>query len=43
MDDEKIILTTDRLILREIRVEDVDRLYEIYEGPGITDFIELLY
>ncbi len=43
MDDEKIVLTTDRLILREIRVDDIDRLYEIYEGPGITDFIEPLY
>ncbi len=43
MDPDKIILKTDRLTLREIRVEDVDRLYEIYEGPGITDFIEPLY
>ena len=43
MDEEKIILKTDRLTLREIRVEDVDRLYEIYAGPGITDFIEPLY
>ena len=37
------VLKTDRLTLREITVEDVDRLYEIYAGPGITDFIEPLY
>ena len=43
MDEEKVILKTDRLTLREIRVDDVDRLYEIYAGPGITDFIEPLY
>ncbi len=42
-DEEKTVLKTDRLTLREIRVEDVDRLYEIYAGPGITDFIEPLY
>lgn len=43
MNEARIILKTDRLTLREITVEDVDRLYEIYEGPGITDFIEPLY
>lgn len=43
MDEGQIILKTDRLTLREITVDDVDRLYEIYEGPGITDFIEPLY
>ena len=43
MDDPKIILTTDRLTLREITVDDIDRLYEIYAAPGITDFIEPLY
>lgn len=42
-DEEKTVLKTDRLTLREIRVDDVDRLYEIYAGPGITDFIEPLY
>ena len=42
-DEEKTVLKTDRLTLREIRVEDVDRLYEIYACPGITDFIEPLY
>ncbi len=38
-----MILETERLILREMTVDDVDRLYEIYEGPGITDFTEPLY
>ena len=37
------ILSTDRLILREMTVEDVDRLYEIYDGEGITDHTEPLY
>ena len=37
------ILETDRLILREMTVDDVDRLYEIYSGPGITEFTEPLY
>ncbi|MCR5356041.1 MAG: GNAT family N-acetyltransferase [Lachnospiraceae bacterium] len=37
------ILKTERLILREMTVDDVDRLYEIYSGPGITDFTEPLY
>ncbi|MCR4806282.1 MAG: GNAT family N-acetyltransferase [Lachnospiraceae bacterium] len=43
METGNIILKTDRLTLREITVDDVDRLYEIYSGPGITDFIEPLY
>ena len=37
------ILKTERLILREMTVDDVDRLYEIYAEPGITDFTEPLY
>ncbi|MCR5507364.1 MAG: GNAT family N-acetyltransferase [Lachnospiraceae bacterium] len=37
------ILKTDRLILREMTVADVDRLYEIYEGDGITKYMEPLY
>ena len=43
METSNIILKTDRLTLREITVDDVDRLYEIYAEPGITDFIEPLY
>ena len=37
------ILETKRLILREMTVDDVDRLYEIYSEPGITDYTEPLY
>lgn len=37
------ILTTDRCVLREITVEDVDRLYEIYADPSITAYMEGLY
>lgn len=37
------ILSTERLILREMTVDDVDRLYEIYDGEGITDHTEPLY
>ena len=29
--------------MREIQVEDVDRLYEIYEKPGMTDYLEPLF
>ena len=43
MDEELTVLKTDRLTLRRITVEDVDRLYEIYAAPGITDYIEPLY
>ena len=37
------ILETERLLVRETTVEDVDRFYEIYSQPGITDFIENLF
>jgi RimJ/RimL family protein N-acetyltransferase len=37
------ILCTDRLKLREMTVEDVDRLYEIYKEPSITKYTEALY
>ena len=37
------ILTTKRLKLREMTVEDVDRLYEIYSEPSITRYTESLY
>ena len=34
------ILRTDRLIVREMTENDLDTLYDIYEGPGMTDFTE---
>lgn len=37
------ILETRRCIVREITVEDVDRLYEIYEDPSVTRYMEALY
>ena len=37
------ILSTDRLLLREITVSDVDRLYEIYSEPSITEYTENLF
>jgi RimJ/RimL family protein N-acetyltransferase len=36
-------LTTERLYLREITVEDVDRIYEIYADEEVTKYIERLY
>ena len=37
------ILETDRCVLREITVEDVDSLYELYADPLVTQYIEPLY
>lgn len=37
------ILDTERCSVREITPEDVDRLYEIYADPQITEFMEDLY
>lgn len=37
------ILDTERCRVREITPEDVDRLYEIYADPQITEFMEDLY
>ena len=37
------ILATDRLLVREITVDDIDRLYEIYAEPSITEYMEGLY
>lgn len=37
------ILDTQRCRVREITTEDVDRLYEIYADPQITEFMENLY
>lgn len=37
------VLETKRCLVREITLKDLDRLYEIYAEPGMTDFIEPLY
>ena len=37
------ILQTERCVLREIKVEDLERLYEIYAEPSITRYMEPLY
>lgn len=37
------ILQTERCIVREVRVEDLERLYEIYAEPSITRYMEGLY
>ena len=37
------ILDTERCRVREITLGDVDRLYEIYEDPQITEYMEDLY
>lgn len=36
-------MDTERLYLREIKLSDLDDLYEIYSGKGITDYMEGLY
>ncbi|TGY91951.1 GNAT family N-acetyltransferase [Petralouisia muris] len=37
------VIETKRCFLREMTVEDLDGLYELYQGEGMTDFIEGLY
>lgn len=37
------ILETERCLIRETTVEDVDAFYEIYANPGITRYMEGLY
>lgn len=37
------ILETERCYLRELELEDLDDLYELYAQEGMTDFIEPLY
>ena len=37
------ILETDRCVVREITVEDVDRLYEIYAEPSVTKYMDNLF
>ncbi|MCM1144855.1 MAG: GNAT family N-acetyltransferase [Blautia sp.] len=37
------ILETDRCVIRETTVNDVDSFYEIYKEPAITEYMEDLY
>lgn len=37
------ILQTERLLVRESRVEDVEAFYRIYGEPSVTDYIEELF
>lgn len=37
------IASTDNLIIREITVADVKRLYELYEAPSVTRYMESLF
>ncbi len=37
------ILETERCYLRELELADLDDLYELYAGEGMTDYIEPLY
>jgi RimJ/RimL family protein N-acetyltransferase len=37
------ILATERCLLRELTMDDMDDLFRLYEQPGVTDFMEGLY
>ncbi len=37
------VLITERTILREISLDDLGRIFEIYDAPGITDYMENLF
>ncbi len=37
------IMTTERTAIREITEEDLPELFELYEGEGITDYMEPLF
>lgn len=37
------IAETKRLVIREITVDDIDALFELYSYPGMTKFVEPLY
>ena len=37
------ILYTERTMVREITLDDLDELYALYDGEGITDYTEPLY
>ena len=38
-----MILTTERCVVRETTVDDVDSFYEIYREPSVTEYMEGLY
>ncbi len=38
-----VIAETSRCILRELCLEDMEALYQLYEKPGMTDYMEPLY
>ena len=38
-----VILETDRCIVREIAMSDMDGLYKLYSYPGMTDHVEPLF
>ena len=38
-----IIAETKRCIIRELTMDDIDDLFDLYSKPGITDFVEPLY
>ena len=38
-----MIAETKRCIIRELTMDDIDALFELYSKPGITDFVEPLY
>lgn len=37
------IAETKRCIIRELTMDDIDALFDLYSKPGITDFVEPLY
>lgn len=37
------IAETERLIIREMTLDDIDDLYKIYEEPSVTEYMENLY
>lgn len=37
------IMRTERCVLRELCMQDIDALYELYDKPGMTDYVEPLY
>jgi len=41
--ESREILKTERILIRESKVEDVDIFYRIYSDPGITDYTEKLF
>lgn len=37
------ILTTERCVVRELELSDLDKLFELYENPKLTEYMEGLY